>query len=144
MAVEKAAPVAVEALQRNLEATGQVASLAAVTGERAALAYQERAEELARRVTEERTTGRRWMAAALVAGGVGVASLVTLAATWGERAATRDTMADMRARLSEAEEARTRLETALVAATTRDILAMFDAGLAAAAGECADEPSSPQ
>lgn len=121
VAVEKAAPVAVEALERNLEATSQVAGLAAVTGERAALAYQERAEELRRQVAEAMTSRRRWMAAASAAGVVGVVALLMLAASWGESLATRDMVADMRTRAAEAETARTRLEAALVAATSRDV-----------------------
>lgn len=129
--VERPAAASVAAIQRQADDTGRVAALAAVTGERAALAYQERAAELERRVGEERRALAGWRVAALAAGAVAVATGVALSWAWGDRAATRDTLADTRARLEAAEVARGRLELAMVEVTRRDIVAQLDAQLAA-------------
>ena len=112
-------------LQRQADDTGRVAALAAVTGERAALAYHERAEELERRVHEARAATRGWRVAACVALATSVATGVALAWALADSGATRDTLSDIRTRLERAEDARERLETALVDATRHDTVARF-------------------
>jgi excisionase family DNA binding protein len=143
--VDAPATVSAGAVREGMEATQRVAALAAVTGERAALAYQERAEELERRVTEERQAARWWRHGALVAAGVAVASGVTLAATWARAAATRDIVTATEARAATAERALERAETAMAKlegdrdrltaivaeVTRRDIVAQIDAALCA-------------
>lgn len=118
VAVERPGGEAIAALRRQAEDTGKVAALAAVTGQQAALTYQERAEELERRVDETRRAAAWWRGGALVTSAVAVAALVALSWSWGDRGATGDKLADMRAQLDRAEAARERLEAAL-AGTTR-------------------------
>jgi excisionase family DNA binding protein len=127
VAVERPSGAAIAMIQRQADDTGKVAALAAVTGERAAMAYHERAEELERRVAEVRADARWWRGAAVASVALGVASLVTLAATWATASATRDTMADMRERLDMAEAARGRLESVLAGVTRGDTVAADDA-----------------
>ena len=88
--VERPAGEAIAAIQRQAEDAGKVAALAAVTGQQAALAYHERADELVRVLDHERRATRGWRWGAIAAGVIGVASLVTLAATWTRAGATRD------------------------------------------------------
>ena len=110
-------------LQRQADDTGKVAALAAVTGERAALAYQGRAEELERRVIEERTSARGWRWVAVASIVVAVVSAVALSWTMAEARATRDTLADTRKALDASATARERLEGAFIAMTLRDTVA---------------------
>jgi|LauGreDrversion4_2_1035121.scaffolds.fasta_scaffold43379_2 hypothetical protein len=117
--VERPSGAAIAQLQEQADHTAKVAALTAVTGERAAIAYQERAAELEMGV-------RWWRRAALVAGGVGVASLVTLSWLAGDMGATRDMLSDTRARLDRAEAARAGLERELAGATWGDRLARND------------------
>jgi excisionase family DNA binding protein len=124
--VERPPGAAIAELRRQAEDTGKVAALAAVTGQSAALAFQERAEELERRVIELRHEAASWRRGSMVAAVAAVAALVTLAWTWGDMGATRDTMTDMRAQLKRAEEARQRLEVALAGATRGDTMAQND------------------
>jgi excisionase family DNA binding protein len=123
VAVERPSGEAIAALRRQAEDTGKVAALAAVTGQGAALAYRERAEELERRVAEVRHEAARWRRGSMVAAAAAVAALVTLSWTWGDSAATRDTLTDMRTQLERAEDARRRLEEALAGATRGDMVA---------------------
>ena len=119
------AGAALAQLQRQADDTGRVAAFAAVTGERAALAYRERAEELELRVAEARAATRGWRVAACAALATSVATSVALAWALADRGATRDTLSDIRTRLERAEDARERLETALVDATRHDTVAQI-------------------
>lgn len=123
VAVERPGGEAIAQLRRQAEDTGKVAALAAVTGQSAALAFQERAEELERRVDEARRVAATWRRGALAASAVGVVSLVTLSWAWGDRRATGDTLTDTRAALARAEDARERLEAALAGVTRGDTVA---------------------
>lgn len=124
--VERPGGEAIAELRRQAEDTGKVAALAAVTGQSAALAFQERAEELERRVVELRHEATSWRRGSMVAAVAAVAALVTLAWAWGDMGATRDTLTDMRAQLERAEDARQRLEAALAGATRGDTVAQDD------------------
>jgi excisionase family DNA binding protein len=140
--VERPAGEAIAAIQRQAEDAGKVAALAAVTGQQAALAYHERADELVRVLDHERRATRGWRWGAIAAGVIGVASLVTLAATWTRAGATRDIVTATEARASTAERALERTESALEASqrererlvqlvadmTRHDIVAAIDAG----------------
>lgn len=108
--VERPAEPAFRQLREQADSTVKVAALTAVTGERAALAYQELTAALERRVAEEREAAHGWRRAAAVAAAVAVASLVTLSWVAGDRSATGDMMADMRARLERAQADLGRLE----------------------------------
>jgi hypothetical protein len=114
---------AIAQLQRQADDTGRVAALAAVTGERAAIAYQERAEELERRLTDTRATVTGWRWTAVASAVAAVALAVTLAATWTREGVTHDMLTDARDQLERSEAARERLEAAMVGVTRRDTLA---------------------
>jgi hypothetical protein len=121
---------AIAHLQRQADDTGRVAALAAVTGERAAIAYQERADELTRQLDEGRGVIRTWRRLAVASGVAAVATSVALAYVTAEAAATRDRLTDTRAALDASadackrlEAARERLEGAIVRMTTRDTVA---------------------
>lgn len=147
--VERPSGAAIAQLQRQADDTGKVAALAAVTGERAALAYHERAVELERQVAEARRAMVGWRVTAVASLVAGVATLVTLAWTAGDTLATRDTVTATEARATLAERELVRAQTALerseadrerltalvVEVTRRDIVAAIDAGQAAARGD---------
>jgi hypothetical protein len=114
---------AIAQLQRQADDTARVAALAAVTGERAALAVQARADELERRVEESARTLRGWRVAAVIAGVSCVMSGVMLAWTLSEARVTRDTLSDTRKALEASAAARDRLEGAFIAVTLRDTVA---------------------
>jgi excisionase family DNA binding protein len=133
VAVERPGGEAIAELRRQAEDTGKVAALAAVTGQSAALAFQGRAEALEHRVDELRHEAARWRRGSMVAAAAAVAALVTLSWTWGDSAATRDTLTDMRAQLERAEDARQRREAALAGATRGDMVAQ----------DVAPEPGAP-
>ncbi len=118
--VERPTDASIAQLKEQADHTAKVAALTAVTGERAAIAYQERAAELEVGV-------RWWRRAALSAAAVGVASLVTLSWVASASTATGDTVTDLRDRLDRAEAARGRLERELAGVTRGDMLARFDA-----------------
>lgn len=118
---------AIAQLQRQADDTARVAALAAVTGERAALAVQARADELERRVVESARTLRGWRVAAVIAGVSCVMSSVALAWTLSEARVTRDTLSDTRKALEASATARERLESAFIAVTLRDAVADSDA-----------------
>jgi transposase len=114
---------AIAQLQRQADDTTRVAALAAVAGERAALAVQGRAEELERRVDETRRTMRGWRVAAVIAGASAVMSAVALSWTLAEARVTRDTLSDTRKALEASAAARERLEGAFIAMTLGDTVA---------------------
>jgi hypothetical protein len=114
---------AIAQLQRQADDTARVAALAAVTGERAALAVQSRAEELERTVADTRRTLRGWRVAAAVAVMSAVTTGVALAYVTAEARLTRDTLSDTRKALEASAAARERLEGAFIALTLRDTVA---------------------
>lgn len=118
--VERPTESAIAQLKEQADSTAKVAAFTAMTGERAALAYRERAAELEGGI-------RWWRGAALVAASVGVAALVTLSWVAADMGATRDMLADTRERLDRAESARTGLERELAGVTARVTVARFDA-----------------
>lgn len=120
--VERPTEPAIRQLREQADSTARVAALTAVTGERAALAYQELTVALERRVDEERKAAHGWRRVAGVAAAVAVASLVTLSWLAGDRNATRDSMADMRAQLERGESTRKALERQLARVTASDML----------------------
>lgn len=125
--VERPTEPAIRQLREQADSTAKVAALTAVTGERAALAYQELTATLERQVDEERKAVHGWRRVAGVAAAVAVASIVTLSWVAGDRSATRDMMADMQAQLERGEAAQRALERQLAGVTARDRMAQDDA-----------------
>ena len=115
---------AIAQLQRQADDTTRVAALAAVTGERAALAYQHRGEELERRMLDVRQAARGWRWTAVATSMAFVATLVALSWTLATAAATRDTLADTRTQLERAESARDRWESRIAGVTPRDMVTL--------------------
>jgi len=125
--VERPSGTAIAALQEHAHASERAAAVTAISGERAALAYQELATQLEHRVEEHRRAVRGWRIAAAACGAVAVASLVTLSWVASSGTMTRDMLSDTRARLDRAETARAGLERELAGVTRGDMLARFDA-----------------
>lgn len=147
--VERPAGEGFAQLKRQADDTGKVAAMAVVTAEQAVLAHHERAGELVWVLELERRASRGWRWVAAAAGVIGVASSVTLAATWTRAAMTRDMVSATEARAATAERALVRAESALEASqrererlvgvvadmTRRDIMAAIDAGQRVAMAE---------
>jgi predicted site-specific integrase-resolvase len=114
---------AIAQLQRQADDTARVAALAAVTGERAALAVHARVEELERRVDETKSAMQGWRVVAGITGVSAVLTTVTLAWTLSEARATYATLTDTRKALEASAAARDRLEGAFIAMTLHDAVA---------------------
>lgn len=127
VAIERPTGADAATARQQADDTARVAAMAAVTGERAALAYREMAEGLADTVASTRRASQRWCVTAMVGWCVASGAVVMTVGAVMSHGMTRDTLTATRDQLRTSEAARVRLETALTGMTRGDELAANDA-----------------
>ena len=127
VAIERPTGGDTAAARQQADDTARVAAMAAVTGERAAMAYREMAEGLADTVSSTRAASQRWCITAMVGWCVASGAVVMTVGVVMSHGMTHDTLTATRDQLRTSEVARVKLETALVGMTLRDAMAVNDA-----------------